>query len=178
MSLRTIRLALWGLVLVAGAALAVQQWTGREKSPETLRPDFALPDGTGQTYTMADFRGKFSLVFFGFTNCPDVCPTTMSEVAQLMDDLGAKADGVQPLFISIDPERDRRQGLTEYVAAFHPAILGLSGDDAATKDAANSFKIYFGREEDPSAPDGYTMSHSSGLYLIGPDGEWLRQFAY
>ena len=178
MSLRTIRLALWGLVLVAGAALAVQQWTGREKSAETLRPDFALQDGKGQTYTMVDFRGKFSLVFFGFTNCPDVCPTTMSEVAQVMDDLGEGADRVQPLFISIDPERDRRQGLTEYVAAFHPAILGLSGDDAATKDAANSFKNYFGREEDPSAPDGYTMSHSSGLYLIGPDGEWLRQFAY
>ena len=178
MSLRTIRLALWGLVLVAAAALAVQQWAGRGKTAETFRPDFALQDGKGQTHTMADFRGKFSLVFFGFTNCPDVCPTTMSEVAQVMDDLGAEADRVQPLFISIDPERDRRQGLTEYVAAFHPAILGLSGDDAATKDAANSFKIYFGREEDPSAPDGYTMSHSPGLFLIGPDGEWLRQFAY
>ena len=178
MSLRTIRLALWGLVLVAGAALAVQQWTGREKSAETLRPDFALQDGKGQTYTMVDFRGKFSLVFFGFTNCPDVCPTTMSEVAQVMDDLGEGADRVQPLFISIDPERDRQQGLAEYVAAFHPAILGLSGDDAATKDAASSFKIYFGREEDSSAPGGYTMSHSPGLYLIGPDGDWLRQFAY
>ena len=102
----------------------------------------------------------------------------MSEVAQVMDDLGAEADRVQPLFISIDPERDRRQGLTEYLAAFHPAILGLSGDSAATKDAAESFKIHFGREEDPSAPDGYTMSHSSALYLIGPDGEWLRLFDY
>ncbi len=178
MSVRTIRLALWGLVLVAAAALAVQQWAGRGKTAETLRPDFALQDGKGQTHTMADFRGKFSLVFFGFTNCPDVCPTTMSEVAQVMDDLGAEADRVQPLFISIDPERDRRQGLTEYLAAFHPAILGLSGDSAATKDAAESFKIHFGREEDPSAPDGYTMSHSSALYLIGPDGEWLRLFDY
>ena len=178
MSVRTIRLALWGLVLVAAAALAVQQWAGRGKTAETFRPDFALQDGKGQTHTMADFRGKFSLVFFGFTNCPDVCPTTMSEVAQVMDDLGAEADRVQPLFISIDPERDRRQGLTEDLAAFHPAILGLSGDSAATKDAAESFKIHFGREEDPSAPDGYTMSHSSALYLIGPDGEWLRLFDY
>lgn len=178
MSVRTIRLALWGLVLVAAAALAVQQWAGRGKTAETFRPDFALQDGKGQTHTMADFRGKFSLVFFGFTNCPDVCPTTMSEVAQVMDDLGAEADRVQPLFISIDPERDRRQGLTEYLAAFHPAILGLSGDSAATKDAAESFKIHFGREEDPSAPDGYTMSHSSALYLIGLDGEWLRLFDY
>lgn len=178
MSVRTIRLALWGLVLVAAAALAVQQWAGRGKTAETFRPDFALQDGKGQTHTMADFRGKFSLVFFGFTNCPDVCPTTMSEVAQVMDDLGAEADRVQPLFISIDPERDRRQGLTEYLAAFHPAILGLSGDSAATKDAAESFKIHFGRGEDPSAPDGYTMSHSSALYLIGLDGEWLRLFDY
>ena len=178
MSLRTIRFILWGLVCVVLAVIAIQLWGGRQQTPQTFQPDFALQDGNGQTHTMADFRGKFTLVFFGFTNCPDVCPTTMSEVAQVMDDLDADADRVQPLFISIDPERDRRQGLTEYVAAFHPAILGLSGDDAATKDAANSFKIYFGREEDPSAPDGYTMSHSSGLYLIGPDGEWLRQFAY
>lgn len=178
MSLRTIRFILWGLVCVVLAVIAIQLWGGRQQTPQTFQPDFALQDGNGQTHTMADFRGKFTLVFFGFTNCPDVCPTTMSEVAQVMDDLDADADRVQPLFISIDPERDRRQGLTEYVAAFHPAILGLSGDDAATKDAANSFKIYFGREEDTSAPDGYTMSHSPGLFLIGPDGEWLRQFAY
>ncbi|SNR26180.1 SCO family protein [Paracoccus sediminis] len=178
MSLRTIRLILWGLVLAAAAALAVQQWTMRETAVDSFRPDFALQDGKGQTYTMADFKGRFALVFFGFTNCPDVCPTTMSEVAQVMDDLGARADQVQPLFISIDPERDRRQGLGEYVAAFHPAILGLAGDDAATRDAASSFKIHFSREDDPAAPDGYTMSHSPGLYLVGPDGEWLRQFAY
>lgn len=178
MSLRRIRFVLWGLVFVVLAVVAVQFWGGRQQTPSSFRPDFALQDGSGQTHTMADFRGKFSLVFFGFTNCPDVCPTTLSEVAQVMDDLGAEADRVQPLFVSIDPQRDRRQGLTEYVTAFHPAILGLSGSDAATKDAADSFKIFFGREEDPAAPDGYTMSHSPGLYLIGPDGEWLRQFAY
>ena len=178
MSLRAIRFILWGLVCVVLAVIAIQLWGGRQQTQQTFQPDFVLQDGSGQTHTMADFRGKFSLVFFGFTNCPDVCPTTVSEVAQVMDDLGAEADRVQPLFISIDPERDRQQGLAEYVAAFHPAILGLSGDDAATKDAASSFKIYFGREEDSSAPGGYTMSHSPGLYLIGPDGDWLRQFAY
>ena len=178
MSLRTIRFILWGLVCVVLAVIAIQLWGGRQQTPQTFQPDFALQDGNGQTHTMADFRGKFTLVFFGFTNCPDVCPTTMSEVAQVMDDLGEGADRVQPLFISIDPERDRRQGLTEYVAAFHPAILGLAGNDAATKDAADSFKVHFAREKDSSAPNGYTMSHSSGLYLIGPDGEWLRQFAY
>ena len=85
---------------------------------------------------------------------------------------------MQPLFISIDPERDRRQGLAAYLAAFHPAILGLAGDGAATQAAAEGFKVHFGREEDPAAPDGYSMSHSPGLFLVGPDGEWLRQFPY
>ena len=180
MSFRTIRIILWALVLLALIAVAFRHWSGSEHDPQTatFTPDFALQDTDGQTYGMSDFRGKFSLVFFGFTNCPDVCPTTMSEVAQVMDDLGDDADMVQPLFISIDPERDRRQGLGEYVAAFHPAIVGLAGDDAATRAAADSFKVHFEREADASAPDGYTMSHSPGLFLVGPDGEWLRQFAY
>lgn len=180
MSFRTIRIILWALVLLALIALAFRHWSGSERDPQTasFTPDFSLQDMDGQTYGMSDFRGKFSLVFFGFTNCPDVCPTTMSEVAQVMDDLGDDADMVQPLFISIDPERDRRQGLGEYVAAFHPAIVGLAGDDAATRAAADSFKVHFEREADASAPDGYTMSHSPGLFLVGPDGEWLRQFAY
>ena len=180
MSLRQIRKALWGAVAIALSAVIVMQWIARNQDlpAESFRPDFTLSDQSGRSYSMANFRGKFSLVFFGFTNCPDVCPTTMSEVAQVMDDLGSDADKVQPLFISIDPDRDRKQGLAEYLAAFHPAILGLSGDDSATRAAAESFKIHFAREEDQAAPDGYTMSHSPGLFLIGPNGEWLRQFAY
>jgi protein SCO1/2 len=107
-----------------------------------------------------------------------VCPTTLSEVAQVMDDLGPDAAQVQPIFISIDPERDRRLGLREYTEAFHPSILGLAGTDTQTQAAADSFKIYFSREADAAVADGYTMSHSPGLFLIGPDGVWLRQFAY
>ncbi len=118
------------------------------------------------------------LVFFGFTNCPDVCPTTLAEVAQVMDDLGDQADHVQPLFISIDPERDRELGLDEFTAAFHPSILGLAGDAAQTRAAADSFRIHFAREDDAAAADGYSMSHSPSLYLIGPEGDWLRQYTY
>jgi len=128
--------------------------------------------------TPAEFAGQHLLVFFGFTNCPDVCPTTLSEVAQVMDDLGDDAALVQPLFISIDPERDRRLGLTEFTAAFHPSIIGLAGDEAQTRAAADSFRILYAREGDAAAPDGYTMSHSPALYLIGPEGDWLRQFTY
>ena len=108
------------------------------------------------------------LVFFGFTSCPDVCPTTLSEVAQVMDDLGSDAGSVQPLFISIDPERDRRLGLADYTKAFHPAILGLAGSEAETQAAAASFKIFYEREADTSSPDGYTMAHSPGLYPDRP----------
>lgn len=143
-----------------------------------FRPSFALPDATGQQRTTHDFAGKHVLVFFGFTNCPDVCPTTLAEVAQVMDDLGDAAALVQPLFISIDPERDRRLGLAEFTAAFHSSIIGLAGDDAQTRAAADSFRIHFAREDDATAPDGYTMSHSPALYLIGPEGDWLRQFTY
>lgn len=143
-----------------------------------FEPSFALADGEGNLRTSAEFRGKFLLVFFGFTNCPDVCPTTLSDVAQVMDDLGADAGKVQPLFISVDPERDRELGLNDFTAAFHPAIIGLAGTDAETRAAAQSFKIFFEREADPTAPDGYTMSHSPGLFLVGPDGAWLRQFSY
>lgn len=137
-----------------------------------------MPDAGGRLRTSAEFAGKHLLVFFGFTNCPDVCPTTLAEVAQVMDDLGPDGDKVQPLFISIDPERDLRLGLADFTSAFHPAILGLAGDDVQTTAAAESFKIFFAREADAAAPDGYTMSHSPALYLIGPEGDWLRQFSY
>lgn len=145
---------------------------------EAFRPGFALPDAEGRVVSSEDLRGRYQLVFFGFTNCPDVCPTTLSEVAQVMDDLGEDAARVQPLFISVDPERDRALGLAEYTAAFHPSILGLAGSDEATQAAADSFKTFYGREAQEDAPDGYSMFHSSGLYLIGPEGDWLRQFTY
>ena len=182
MRLTGLQKTLWAAAGVT--TLAYGSWMVlSNRAPETVaeaafRPTFALPDAEGRLRTPADFAGKHMLVFFGFTNCPDVCPTTLSEVAQVMDDLGNDAARVQPLFISIDPERDRRLGLAEFTTAFHPSILALAGDAAQTRAAADSFKIFFEREEDPSAPDGYAMSHSPALYLIGPDGDWLRQFTY
>lgn len=182
MLLRALQIALWTTAIVGTAAFAWWRWpAGNQAATATIsvfEPSFALADSAGKLRTNVEFRGKFLLVFFGFTNCPDVCPTTLSEVAQVMDDLGPEAGKVQPLFISIDPERDRRLGLSAYTEAFHPSILGLAGTEAETRAAAESFKIFYERESEAKSPDGYTMSHSTGLFLIGPDGAWLRQFAY
>jgi protein SCO1/2 len=165
-------------VLAYGALMVFSEPASVPVAEAAFRPTFALPDSENRLRTPADFEGKHLLVFFGFTNCPDVCPTTLAEVAQVMDDLGDDADRVQPLFISIDPERDRRLGLAAFTTAFHPSIIGLAGDEVATRAAADSFRIHFSRENDAAAPDGYSMSHSPALYLIGPDGDWLRQFTY
>lgn len=177
--MKNIRIALWVAVAVSLFGVGALLWhADRQEQAATFSPEFFLPDETGAIRTAEEFRGKHLLVFFGFTNCPDVCPTTMSEVAQVMDDLGPEAEDVQPLFISVDPDRDRESGLSEYLAAFHPTILGLAGDEAATHAAVDSFKVFYGREEDTSMPGGYTMSHSSSLFLLDPRGDWLRQFGY
>ena len=181
MRLRNLQIILWTAAIVATVAFFALRWSSagmQDVADAAFSPSFSLADSEGTQRTSEEFRGKFLLVFFGFTQCPDVCPTTLSEVAQVMDDLGDESDRVQPLFISIDPERDRRLGLAEFTAAFHPSIVGLAGDEAQTRAAADSFRIFFAREDDPAAPDGYTMSHSPALYLIGPEGDWLRQFTY
>ena len=180
MRLRQLRIILWAAAGVALLAFAVLQSGLGRSTPEeaAFRPAFNLSDAQGRAVSTADFRGKYQMVFFGFTNCPDVCPTTLSELAEVMDGLGADAARVQPLFISIDPARDRALGLAEFTAAFHPAIIGLAGTDAATQAAADSFKVYFARTDDAASPGGYTMAHSPDLYLIGPEGDWLRLFTY
>ena len=182
MRLRSLQIILWIAATAAAVTFsAVRWWPATDETPaaaSAFTPAFALADSEGRIRSTAEFRGKFLLVFFGFTSCPDVCPTTLSEVAQVMDDLESATGSVQPIFISIDPERDRRLGLADYTKAFHPAILGLAGSEEETKSAAASFKIFYGRENDAAAPDGYSMAHSPGLFLIGPDGEWLRQFTY
>ena len=182
MRLRSLQIILWIAATAAAVTFsAVRWWPATDETPaaaSAFTPAFALADSEGRIRSTAEFRGKFLLVFFGFTSCPDVCPTTLAEVAQVMDDLGPDAGSVQPIFISVDPERDRRLGLADYTKAFHQAILGLAGSEEETKSAAASFKIFYNREADTSSADGYTMAHSPGLYLIGPDGAWLRQFTY
>ncbi len=182
MRLKVLQKMLWAAVALAipayGALHLLDERAETPVAEVSFRPTFSLLDAEGRVRMPSDFAGKHLLVFFGFTNCPDVCPTTLAEVAQVMEGLGDDAGKVQPLFISIDPTRDRGLELAEYTAAFHPSILGLAGDEAQTRAAAGSFRIFYEREDSSGAPDGYTMAHSAALYLIGPDGNWLRQFSY
>jgi protein SCO1/2 len=131
--------------------------------------DFALTDHNGKLRTLADFRGKVVLVFFGYTHCPDVCPTTMAEMAAVMKELGKDADRVQVLFVTLDPARDTSALLAKYVPAFDPRFLGLSGDQAATEKTAKEFKIFF-QKVDGKTADSYTIDHTAGSYVFDTKG--------
>ncbi len=131
--------------------------------------DFELRDPQGSTRRLADFRGKAVVVFFGYTQCPDVCPTTLASLAEAMKQLGPDADRVQVLFITVDPERDTPALLAQYVPAFDPRFLGLYGDAEATARTAKEFKIIYQKVPGSSAGT-YTMDHSAGTYVFDPQG--------
>lgn len=136
--------------------------------------DFALTDHTGKPRTLADFKGKAVLIFFGYTQCPDVCPTTMAEMATVMKELGPLADKVQVLFVTVDPERDTQELLSKYVPAFDPRFLGLFGDKAATDKVTSEFKVFY-QKVPGKTPGSYTMDHSAGSYVFDPQGR-IRLF--
>ncbi|MEQ8664878.1 MAG: SCO family protein [Rhodospirillales bacterium] len=187
--LRTVRYALWGLVILAAAVSAYLAVSGNRQSADdgaisskeamrsSIKADFELVDHQGALVTEESYRGSYMLVFFGFTNCPDVCPTTLSKIAQVMTLLGTAAEKVKPLFITVDPERDTPERMAEYVAAFDERIVGLSGTPEQVKTAADSFKIYFAKVDQDGAPDGYTMDHTAYTYLFNAAGEFEEFFS-
>ncbi len=132
--------------------------------------DFALTDHTGKPRTLADFKGKVVYLFFGFTQCPDVCPTTMVEMASVLKALGPQADKVQVLFVTVDPERDTRELLAQYVPAFHPSFIGLFGDAAATAKVAKEFKVFYAKSSG-ATPESYSMDHTAGSYVFDQQGK-------
>lgn len=115
---------------------------------------YTLTDYTGRTVSPDADAGCWQLVFFGFTYCPDICPTTRAYMASVMDLLGPKADRVAPIFVTVDPARDTVEVVAQYVTAFHPRLIGLTGSDAQTAEAAANFRVWYGRAEDAAAPDG------------------------
>jgi protein SCO1/2 len=135
---------------------------------------FSLTDHTGKPRTLADFKGKVVVVFFGYTQCPDVCPTTMAEMASVMQKLGPQADGVQVLFITLDPERDTQQLLASYVPAFDKRFIGLYGTLDQTARTAKEFKVFYAKVPG-AAPNSYTIDHTAGSYVFDRDGK-LRLF--
>jgi protein SCO1/2 len=136
--------------------------------------DFVLTDHTGKTRTLADFRGKIVIVFFGYIHCPDVCPTTLADLKVAREQLGEDGRRVQVVFVSVDPERDKRELLASYVPAFDPSFIGLYGDVAATARVAKEFKVFY-QKAPGKTPDSYTVDHTAGSYVFDPQGR-LRLF--
>lgn len=179
---RTFMVFLWSAALLAVAAFglssALNMYLGggsrevRYSGEADIRSVFTLTDHTGQVVTQADYSDRWQLVFFGFTNCPDVCPTTLAYMASVLDILGDDADEVAPMFITVDPERDTVQVMAEYVSVFHPRLIGLTGTEAQVAEAAGNFRTWYERTEDESAPDGYFMAHGGYIYLMRPGGKY------
>lgn len=135
---------------------------------------FTLTDHTGKQRTLQDFRGKLVVMFFGYTQCPDVCPTTMSEMAAVMKELGPSADDVQVLFVTVDPERDTQELLSHYVPAFDKRFIGLYGNAEQTARVAKEFKVFYAKQ--PGAdPGSYTVDHTAGSFVFDRQGQ-LRLF--
>jgi protein SCO1 len=132
--------------------------------------NFALTDHAGQPRTLADFKGKVVVVFFGFTQCPDVCPTTMAELAEVKRALGPDGERVQGVFITVDPERDTPEVLKAYVTAFDPSFVALRGTAEQTLATAKEFKVFYAKAPSKGGGGGYTVDHTAGAFVIDPSG--------
>jgi protein SCO1/2 len=154
---------------LAGCDAKGPQFRASDVTGSSFGRDFSLVDHTGTPRTLADFRGKVVVLFFGYTQCPDVCPTTLATLAEAMRRLGPEAARVQVLFVTIDPDRDTRELLSHYVTAFDPSFLGLSGDAEATARTAGEFKILY-QKQPGRTPESYTMDHSAGTFVFDPQG--------
>jgi protein SCO1/2 len=179
----TIAFAVSAALIVAGGSYATYHWlTGSAAlapSASTGAPaitsEFELVDQTGRTVRDEDLRGKWQLVFFGFTTCPDICPTTLSKVTAALEELGPEATrDLRPLLITVDPERDTPPVLKDYLTAFDPRILGLTGTAEQVGAAFKGFRVYAAKR--PLEGGGYTMDHSAFVYLIDPQGEYAAHF--
>jgi len=142
-----------------------------------INPRYLLQDPNGRSITNEDFSGRFQLIAFGYTYCPDICPTTLVEMAAILKALGDQADRVQPIFITVDPERDTARVLKTYTEFFDPRIIGLTGSPALVRRAADNFKIRYAKVSEPGSAN-YAMDHSAGMILLGPDGQFIKKFAF
>jgi len=179
-------LAAMGLVaLVLAWSIASMLWGGGPTASVNralIGGPFTLTDQRGREVADAQFRGRLMLVYFGYTYCPDVCPTELQNMSAALDLLGAQAAQVQPLFITVDPQRDTVAQLADYMSHFHPGFLGLSGSPAQVAAAARAYRVYYarakgtGKADDPK-DDTYLVDHSGFVYLMGRDGQYITHFA-
>jgi protein SCO1/2 len=175
-------IGLW-LTLAAGCAVATTPPRSAAEAMDILMWNrepvggaFELIDHTGNTRTEQDFRGKLMLVYFGFSYCPDVCPTDLMAIGQALELLGPDADAVQPIFITVDPARDTTAHLAEYVVLFHPRLIGLTGSDEAIRKAADAYKVYYAKVALGKDQGDYTVDHTAYIYLMDRNGKYLGFF--
>jgi protein SCO1/2 len=167
--LRNLLCAVAACLLLVGCGREGASFRSTDITGAELGRDFRLIDHNGQPRTLADFRGKVLVVFFGFTHCPDVCPTTLAELARALKQLGADAQRVQVVMITVDPQRDTPEVLKQYVTALDPAFLGLTGDAQAIDETAREFKVFYQRTSG-ATPETYSVDHSSGTFVYDPAG--------
>ena len=173
-----------GVLAACVAMLAAAAWIVIEGRPDGVEPftnaaavrsevggPFEMVDHRGTTVTDADFHGQHLLVFFGYTYCPDVCPTVLATMAAALDLLGPAAELVTPIFVTIDPARDTTEAMADYVALFHPKIVGLTGTARQLANMAKSYQAFYAKG--PGDGGDYLMEHTGVLYLMGPEGEYL-----
>jgi protein SCO1/2 len=175
------------IVILFGAIgyLAVPQLLPQRDGGETagsgvvsIGGPFSLTDQDGRIVTDRDFAGKLMLVYFGFTNCPDICPTGLQTIAQTMDELGADAARVQPILITVDPERDTPPVLKEYVQAFHERLIGLGGTPEQIAAVAKAYRVYYQKVPLKESSLGYSVDHSGFIYLMDGKGQYLTHFRH
>jgi cytochrome oxidase Cu insertion factor (SCO1/SenC/PrrC family) len=157
----------------------IQQTAGSEElipvTEDAFGGPFTLTDHTGRKVTEKDFTGKYRLIYFGFTYCPAICPTELAKITSALKSLGDNGKDIQPIFITVDPERDTVEAMGKYISLFHPSLVGLTGTPEETKAVAKTYKIYYSKVQDDSMSD-YTMDHSSFIYFMAPDDRLLRIF--
>ena len=162
-------LAIFFLLILAACKPAPVAFSNTDLTGASFGRQFALSDHNGQPRTLADFSGKVVVIFFGYTSCPDICPTMLARLAGVMTALGAQAEKVQVLFVTVDPERDSAQRLKDFVPWFHPSFIGLRGDAAQTRAVTEEFRVFSARKEVGSQL-GYLLDHSAGAYVYDPAG--------
>lgn len=160
----------------ANAYAKIEPAAGASLAGSAIGGDFTLTDQDGKQVSAKDYEGSYKLVYFGYTSCPDVCPAGLKKIASAMSALGPKAKDVQPIFITIDPQRDTPDVMKQYVEMFHPKLVGLTGTPEQVKAVEAEYKVYSEKAHDP-AMNGYTMNHSSYTYFMGPDNKPLTMFS-
>jgi protein SCO1/2 len=174
------RLAFAFLALMSAGSLAWAQSSPpaapAASEAEPIGGSFMLVDQNGRAVSDEDFRGSFLLIAFGYTNCPDVCPTTLMTMASALNAMGPDAKAIRPIFISVDPARDTPARLKEYVESFGDNFVGLTGPEAYVASVARKFRISIAKTPSPSG--GYSVDHTAGLFLVGPDGAFIKRFGY